>query len=43
MIDFNLNTYAALDTDEAKVAYLTECFGDDQAAKDAAIEVAVAA
>lgn len=37
MIDFNKEAYVALETDELKAAYLTECFGEDQAAKDAAV------
>ena len=37
MVNFELNVYTALETDEARAEYMTACFGDDQAAKDAAV------
>lgn len=39
MVEFNKEHYATLATDEDRAVYLTECFGEDQAAKDAAVAV----
>lgn len=40
MVEFNREHFDSLVDDAARAAYLTECFGDDQAAKDAAVAVA---
>lgn len=37
MVDFNREAYVALETQEERDVYLTECFGEDEAAKAAAI------
>ena len=37
MIEFNKEAYVALETEELKAAYLVECFGEDEVAKEAAI------
>lgn len=34
---FDKAHYEGLETDELKTAYMTECFGDDAAAKEAAM------
>ena len=36
MVEFNREHFDALILDEDRAAYLTECFGEDQAAKEAA-------
>lgn len=36
MVEFNKEHYVTLALED-RAAYLTECFGDDQAAKDAAV------
>jgi hypothetical protein len=37
MVEFNREHYDTLATDEDRAVYMTECFGDDQEAKDAAV------
>jgi hypothetical protein len=37
MVEFNKATYAALLNDAARTDYMSACFGEDQAAKDAAV------
>lgn len=37
MVEFNKEDYTALTDDAARAEYMTACFGEDQAAKDAAV------
>lgn len=37
MVEFNREHYNTLETDEARAAYMVECFGEDDAAKAAAL------
>ena len=37
MVTFNKEDYAKMTDDAARAEYMTLCFGDDQAAKDAAV------